>query len=277
MDFKGGWVYFNNDFIPDQQLKVREVEFSNSIYEVVRIIERIPLFLEEHLIRLSDSMKILGLAPSFTSKDIRNIMLKLSELCEISNGNIKIELMLLDSHKYLACIYFIPHLYPSDNSYKIGIKTITHRIVRPNPHIKQSIVNDRIRNEIKHIQTISNSSEVILLNKKNEITEGSKSNVFFIGQNTIYSPLSKQILKGITREKIIEIAKVSGFRFSQCIIPYSSLYRFEAGFLTSTSFKVLPINQIDKHELDPKHKTIITIQNLYNQLIENYCLKNQKV
>ena len=51
-------------------------------------------------------------------------------------------------------------------------------------------------------------------------------------------------MDGVTRQTILQVAKANGFKFEEVNFDQQNLQSFESVFLTSTSTKILPINQI---------------------------------
>jgi len=111
---------------------------------------------------------------------------------------------------------------------------------------------------------------VLLIDSAGNITEGSRSNVFFVNNDKLYSAPGNKILQGITRIKILEICNIAGVRVVETEIPANGVNQYEAAFLTGTSPKVLPISTIEKVVYKTDIPLLIELQILYNQLIDDY-------
>jgi len=77
------------------------------------------------------------------------------------------------------------------------------------------------------------------------ITEGSRSNCFFVTTNQIFTQESQLVLPGVTRNVLIKLIQNMGITLVEKHIHVDELNRFQSAFLTSTSFGVLPIQSID--------------------------------
>lgn len=213
------------------------------IYEVIRVIDKKPLYLKEHIYRLRKSSKLLGHKINRCDDDISKDILELIKLNKVNNQNIKILCSNLDETIQTFIIYFISSNYPDMELYKEGIHTIMLNEERKNPNIKA--VNTSFKEIINEKLKASNAYEAILANEKGHITEGSRSNVFFIKNNKIYTSPDEEILLGVTRDKIIKICKEHNIEVKEDYIYKDELSEFDAVFMTGTSVNVLPISSID--------------------------------
>lgn len=241
----------------------------NSIYEVVRIIDGIPLFFEDHYRRLRKSCGSFNYKPH-KYNELNNILKQLIETNKLTSGNYKIEYRFLPIGVELF-IYQIQHFYPTKEMFNCGVKLKTIKAERPNPNIKQSIINNKIRNLTDGLINNSEIFEMVLINANNEVTEGSRTNIFFVNDKTIYSAPRTQILEGITRSKVIEIIKQLGFQLVEKQILCADMNSFESCFLTGTSPKVLPVSSIDNHKFKVNHTSVQEIANQYDEAISKYC------
>ncbi|WP_443110713.1 aminotransferase class IV [Caloramator sp. mosi_1] len=109
----------------------------------------------------------------------------------------------------------------------------------------------------------------MLVNNFDEITEGSRSNIFFIKGSKLYTAPKEDVLVGITRIKVIEIANKLGFEVVEDKIKVSQISEFEACFLTGTSPKVLPISYIDSYAYNVNNDILRNIMREYDKMINN--------
>jgi branched-chain amino acid aminotransferase len=260
-------------FAKDGFLHKKDIQNSdnhiNSIYEVVRIIDGIPLFFEDHFRRLQKSCDNFDYSPH-KYNELNNILKQLIQINKFSSGNYKIEYRFFPLQVELF-VYQIQHFYPSKEMFNCGVKLKTFKAERPNPNVKQSIINNKIRNLTDGMINNSEIFEVVLINDNNEVTEGSRTNIFFVDNRTIYSAPRTQILEGITRAKVIEIIKDLRFQLVEKQILSTDLNFFSGCFLTGTSPKVLPVNSLDNYKYDVNLTSIQEIANHYDKAISNYC------
>ena len=241
------------------------------LYEVIRIVEGIPVFLEDHLNRLYHSAQLTGIDQLQDPDSLKAMIKEYISRQNQAAGNIKLSFSFSDSASEPQCeLNFIPHYYPNDEEYTNGVKVGLLKAVRPIPHAK--VQNSDIRERANQAISDNHLFEVLLIDSEGNITEGSRSNVFFIKNGILYSSPVEKILEGITRIKIMQICETAGIRVVESAIPASTLDQFEAAFLTGTSPKVLPISSIEKIEFKTDLPLLLRMQELYDKMVEDYLI-----
>ena len=87
--------------------------------------------------------------------------------------------------------------------------------------------------------------EALLLDCFGNVAEGSGENVFFVKGEELYTPKLGTILPGITRKRIIELAKELGYNVNETDINLEMLKEFDEAFFTGTAAEITPIASID--------------------------------
>jgi len=235
-------------------------------YEVVRLIGRKVLFLEDHLQRLKRSLEGSGLDYPGDGAIIRNLRILL-ENNDFTEGNIRICLQPGNQRNPDLLSYFISYYYPEECTYLSGVQLVTHKHERPNPGVKKWDNDFRVA----VAETIREYGvyEVILINGKDEITEGSRSNVFFIDKNgQVVSPPENCILPGITRKYVLNICRQEKIPVIEKTIPRSTLVEMESCFISGTSPKVLPVWQLDSHQFRVDHPLLKTLMEQFDKVLQ---------
>lgn len=240
----------------------------NLLYEVFRVEKGVILFQEDHLSRMNQSIGLMYKGLHFELEIFDKQLKRLLELNDFASGNIKLAFLVLQEKIHTAC-WYIPSQYPAASLYEEGIATATISIERSDPHIKQKSVNDEIR---EYIQQKNHKAvyETFLVNTECCITEGSRSNVFFVKDELLFSPPSDCILEGITRKKVIELARMEAIEYHEMPIRISELGSYQACFITGTSPKVLPVASIDQLTYRVDHPLVSKLSAGYDRLIQEY-------
>lgn len=266
----GEVLFKNHQFINTREFQ-QEIPEDQSIYEVLRVIDGTPLFLTEHLNRLYVSLKILDLKESFDLSSLRGLedsIRKLISMNTLKNNNLKIVVTHFHGQRSLDCYgFFIPSHYPPKDYYDTGVDTILYHGTRDNPNAK--VYQSDLREAVAKRLSEEDAYEALLVNESGEISEGSRSNVFFVKNKTVYTPPAKKVLLGITREKILQLMEDHAVPFEVAPIYEKDLQDMTGAFMTGTSPKVLPLRRIGKYTYDSSsNKVIQGIMKLYNRLIE---------
>ncbi len=217
-----------------------------SVYEVVRLTDGKPQFLPEHFARLENSLGSIGMAVPFTCEHLAESIDALARDGNILNHNIKLEVD-ISGHSVL---YLNPTHYPSAEQYACGVTTELFNGERKNPNIK--MMDQELRDATDAAIREHGLYEVILVDRSGQITEGSRSNVFFIKKGEVYTSPLHQVLPGVTRGKLIEIIRSQGIVLHEEPILAADIASFDAAFISGTSPKVLPIASVGdvKYDVD---------------------------
>lgn len=259
----------NKFFIENSNIKeinqLENIKVSGKvIYEVLRIIHGKPLFLENHLLRMENSFKLINIDQCLDNFKIRNDIENLVRENEKLEGNIKLT---YNVNEKVMRIFFINHSYPNEEMYKNGVKTILYFGERENPNAK--IVNLNFREKVNIKIKENNAYEAILVDRNGYITEGSKSNIFMVKENVLLTSPIKTVLPGVTRGEIINIAIENGIKVEEVSYKYSDIEKLDGMFISGTSPKILPINQVDSIKMN-SNEIINKLIKCYNNKIIDY-------
>jgi branched-chain amino acid aminotransferase len=231
------------------------------IYELFRVIDGTPLFLKEHINRYYKSLELGGYTPNHSRNQLINRLKILIESNRLKQGNIQFEyLQSEDKNVFLAWI--TTAIYPTDDKYVNGVEMLSLNAIRELPHLKS--LNLPAREKANKVIANEGVFEVLLVGDDGIITEGSRSNIFFVKNDQLYTTPLSLILDGITRSEVISVAKKEGVVVNEELIAFESVKRFEAAFLTSTSMKVLPVRKIDEIQFSTKNQIVNRLKMLYN-------------
>lgn len=238
------------------------------IYEVLRVINKKPIFLENHLERMENSFKLINEEFELSYEEISSKIHEVIVQENKSYGNIKIT---YGVNEKILKVFFVEHSYPYEEMYKNGVKTILFFGERENPNAK--IINDGFREKVNNEITDQNAYEAILVDKNGYITEGSKSNIFMVKENKLLTSPTKAVLPGVTRGEIIKIAEKLGIEIEEVEYRYSDIDKLDGMFISGTSPKVLPIKAVNDIKLDPNNSIIKELMTEYDREIVEY-IKN---
>jgi len=245
-------------FVPDMSADI--------YYEVIRLIDGKLLFLSDHLERLRQSITGSGLAYPGNKRISENLGLLIVEN-SIKAGNIRISLQQGSGSESMLQCYFIPYFYPDADMYNNGVKLAVYPHIRPNPGIKKW--DNHFRNAVSRYIKEHKVYEVVLMNQLNQITEGSRSNVFFIDQDgSLLTTPDKCVLPGITRKYVLEIAAKEGIPVREKTVSIDLPDHIVSVFISGTSPKVLPVKQIDKVCFNVKHPVLRLLMEEFDRLLQ---------
>lgn len=262
------YFLYNGKIEDESKFNGKFVYNGKSLYEVIRIIDGTPLFLDGHIHRLENSFRLENLKFPFNENEIKENIFQLVKANDRKIGNVKLVFNYIDN-KLNFYTYFIPHKYPNESDYENGVKTIIYHGERNNPNAK--VINLDFRNNVDKKIKEKDVFEAILVDRNGNITEGSKSNIFMVKDNKVYTAPKEDVLPGITREVVIKVCQKCGLEVVDKRINYKDINKLDGLFISGTSPKVLPIREVDGIEFNSqKVENIKLIRKGYNEYIEKY-------
>jgi branched-chain amino acid aminotransferase len=258
---------FDDITFNDTKLESRVPANAVSIYEVVKVINGIALFLEEHLLRLKRSSNFTGNTIHVDDAYIFSQVSKLIEINQICRGRIKFVIAFYPGGRHFYALQ-AEDIEPAPLLYQTGIKVKSLGIERQNPEAK--IIHADYNKAVSKILEDQSIFEVLLVNDDGKLTECSRANIFFIKGNNLYTAHSKDVLSGITRSRVIEIANRNRIKLIETDIRIEELSKFESSFITGTSPGVLPVSHIDDIVFRVENPTLQAISKLYFEEVKTY-------
>ncbi len=257
---------------PSEKLSSYSFEKHTAFYEVIRIINGVPLFFEDHFARLKNSMSKLKYELLPSKKEVREQIEALCRHNGFSECNVKITVFQFEQEQ--STVLFINKFYyPSQQEYDNGVVCCTLKLKRKNPNVK--MIHAGYKEELQRTVSEKNAYEALLVNEDGKITEGGKSNVFFVKGNRIYTSPEDFVLIGITRQYVAAVCRKLGYEVIETLIGMDSLKSFDAAFITGTSIKVLPVRLIDDFSMNSaSNDTTKHVMTGYNSLVNAYINDN---
>jgi len=267
------YFILNGELIETEKEEIFHLINKPPIYEVIRVINGVPLFLEEHLERMRSSSDITGYKIYRSDEDIKEDIRRLIIENNISNLNIKLLCTDVEGKGQLFLAYFIESYYPDEIVYNNGIHTILYYFERENPNAK--ILNVSFKEDVNAKIKEEDAFEALLVNRNGYITEGSRSNMFFVTDSLVYTSPAGEVLLGVTRKYIMKVCRDLDIEVVEENINIEDLEKLNGAFMSGTSVNVLPISTIDHHEYDSVNNSIVKkIGEGYLNEMKNYIKKN---
>jgi len=271
---KGGNSIFNHAVREINGTLKKDLEkFSQDkqYYEIIRCIDGVPLFFEDHLERLKKSASDLKIDFSKLKSDIYNLI----EIENIVNGNIKIVVT-----KNMTIAFPSVFYYPGVDEYKNGVKTgiLNWERCDPNSKVIREDYKLAVKEKFEKEGPFGKCFELLLSDNTGYITEGSRSNVFFTSENKVYTAPDDVILKGITRKYVLKSIESAGAKLIvKCLRSQEISKIADGAFITGTSINVLPVFSVEDIVLNSSHNKMINkISTEYRKIVNDYIANNIK-
>lgn len=237
-------ICFNGKFIKDESnISVSPffdfAQFGYSVFETFRTYDSTCIFAKElHLDRLFMSLKIL----KFLQKDDKCLREELSENLEKivqknskKGKDLRIKVFLCHDFYWIKSQFLDP--FP-ESAYQTGVEVCDQVYERAFAQAKYANPAYLFFRKIQP----KNCFETIFFNASGYLREGNISNVFVVSEGKIKTS-SKNVLLGITREKVLKTAAKLSLKVEECEIHKKEVLQAKALFLTNTTKEVLPIGK----------------------------------
>ena len=255
-------AFINSKYIEFKNAKVhiedRGFQFADSVYEVLKIINKKLIDFDYHFKRLKYSSSELNFNLKIDKKKLHRIFLSLIKKNNLSNGIIYLQItrgVQPREHAYKKnlkpniIIYTARKNFNLPNKNYKGFKAITYPDIRwGRPDIKTTSL---LANILAATYASNVGAYESIFFKGNKITEAAHSNVWIIKKKKIIThPANKEILKGITRTVLISLIKSLNLNLIEREFTIKELYNSDEVFITSSGSLITPIVQVDKFKIN---------------------------
>lgn len=249
-------VYLNDVWIASDEGLLDQLKPWNlkgkGVFETFRSYAGRFFLLEEHLKRLNRGLERFHIEPPFSRNKIFHLLPEILRVNQIKKtARIRISVW-KDKNKIQFSIVALPYQLFSQKQYQNGFKALVFpkRLNRSinSSHIKS--IDYQLNFKALRFAESRGCQEVIFLNKNNEITEGSRSNVFLIKEGKFLTPALKcGCLKGITRQMVIQLAKQVGIKVYQKSLSLSDVLNCDEAFLTNSLLELMSLTEVNSQLL----------------------------
>lgn len=252
-------VYLNGEFIPKEKAFIsvddRGFLFGDGIYEVTAAYKGRLYHWDRHLARANRGLNALRIDfDPATLEDIHYRLLKENGLEEASVSYVYLQItrgVAKRTHKFPPnpvdpTVYMFAGEYqrPARERWEQGYTSVTVNDVR------------WARRDLKTIQLLANvmgaqapvdrGADEIVFVQDGMAIEGSHNNLFMVFGDTIVThPLSNQILGGITRSVVFDLAADLGYEIQERCVPLEEMFQADEIFHTGTLSEVKPCIAVD--------------------------------
>lgn len=266
-------AYVNGRYVPHNKAQVsiddRGHVFADGVYEVTLVVGGRMIDLEGHVVRLERSLRELDMPQPMSSRALIHIMNQTIKRNRVKDGMVYLQVnrgTAPRNHVYdnadlqpsVVCTAKSVPL-PSDADAVDGVKVISQ------PDIRWGRV------DIKTVSLLPNALaktaaakegayEAFLVDDDGYVTECSASNAWIVDKDgrVVTRPLSNEILPGITRDRVIRLAKENGIEVVERPFTLAEAKSAREAFLTSTTSFVKPVTQIDDVTIGNGHPGTVT-------------------
>ncbi len=255
-------IYIDGKYYDKKDAKISVYDhgllYGDGVFEGIRSYNGRIFKCREHIDRLYDSARALTIKIPISKQEMIDALYDALKTNDLTDGYIRLVVtrgvgdLGLDPNKCpKACVIIIAdkiQLYPEE-IYVEGLELVTAATPRNhqealNPRIKSLNYLNNILAKLEGIQ--AGVKEVVMLNLDGYVCECSADNIFVVKNGRIKTPPSSaSILKGITRDTIIDLALAGGKEVRETNVTRYDLYTADEVFLCGTAAELLAAIKLD--------------------------------
>lgn len=252
-------AYVNGRYVPHSQATVhvedRGLQFADGVYEVVAIWRGQPVDLGPHLDRLETGLADLRIPMPMTRRALALVLRETVRRNGIGTG-----IVYLQINRGVA-----PRLHTWGGGLSPSVIVTARRM----PSLARTVIEEGAkvisvpdirwkRRDIKTVGLLANvlakqqaheagCPEVYQVDDDGMVTEAGSSNAWMVDADgrLITRPLGHEILPGITRQRLIVLARAAGMEVVERPFSLEEAKRARESFFSSTTNYVMPVVQID--------------------------------
>ena len=224
------------------------------IYDGLAAFNGKPFRFAEHWQRFTDGAHALGLNIPITEESCEKKIIEIIEKSGIK-GRATIRMILTGGQTINGIEYNFenPTFYITAEDFvslpkeyfKEGSKLVTYNYQREMP--KHKTINYIQGVNLQNWKKEEKAVEVLYIND-GEVLECTTSNIFLVKDKTLITP-AENVLEGITRKVVLELAKEAGYGVEERIVYQDELKTADEIFITSSFKDIVPIVKIDDFEV----------------------------
>lgn len=233
--------------------------YGDGLFEGIRIYGRKIFKFDEHLERLYHGMGYLGFEMHIPYEELRNTILEVCRQADISEGYIRLNVTRgtglgldpakIDRKPNVMIMISSLNLYtPEMLERGLSVVLSAFRVMTADSLDPRLKAIGRYASNILAKQEANRmgADEALMLNALGQVAECTGDNLFLVRNGAVHTPHpSSGILKGITRDTVIELARSAGYTVHEDFLTAFDVFTADEAFLTGTAAEVIPMISLD--------------------------------
>ena len=265
-------VYLNGKFVPENEAKISIYDsalmFGDMVFDMTRSFNKKQFKLKEHIQRLYDSAKMVHIDIPITQNEMEKLCYQTIEKNESEFLDTDEHRLFLNVSRGPLSIYsnifdgkIEPTIVIADFPLKWTVQGMgklfdsgVNAVIPSQRAIPAHLMDPKIKNRSRLFYQLANievsqfkgeNNWAVLLDPDGFITEATGANFFIVKNKKIITPEGRNILRGISRDYIFELAEQLGMECIEKNIEKYDVITADEAFMTGTPFSMLPVTQIE--------------------------------
>ncbi len=287
-------VYLNGGFVDEDEAVVpvgdRGFLYGDGLFETMRAYGGRVFRIAEHLKRLQGSAGVFRIPLREPEDELEEIVHELLDMNDLTDAYVRITLtrgihggnLWLDTGESITLLINTReyHGYPEE-LYARGMKLMVGDAIR---HSRSIIGRHKTLNYLENLLArdaarTTGFDEAVFLDEKGYVTECATANIFFVRGGEVCTPSAElNLLPGITRAVVMELARWSGRKVLERKWPLKEFERADEVFLTNSLMEVMPVCELAGTQIGSGDPGEVTkeLAAEYRRAVKEECGGNRK-
>ena len=266
-------VYLNGEFLPDEKARISIFDvgfmYGAVFMEALRTFKHQLYRLDDHLERLDQSIRYAGLEPLISREEMGNILQQTLDanisqferdddcwICaQLTPGQGFPQPLMSGGRSQPTVMAYVSPL-PFDeyaDAYTRGKAAVISTVRNVPPSVVDPRAKTRFRLHYFMAKLEAKRRDpdafALLLDCQGHVSEGTGANLFIVSDGALHTPTLSNVLEGISRRVVIELAKDLGISVFERDLGQYDILNADEGFWTTSSYCMLPVSRIEGHRL----------------------------
>jgi len=255
-------VFLNGEYVPEDEAKIsifdRAVTFGDAIYDVAGVLDGKLVDFEHHMQRYFNSLQKLSIESPLNQDEILQAFRQLVELNRLDEGLVYMQVTRGTAERDFVwpedirpTVFMFTQAKSSgeNNAARSGITLASTPDIR---WARRDIKSVNLLGQVlaKKAAHDAGAYEALMIDGDGYVTECGSTSFFIVRDKLILTrPLDNDILPGVTRRAVIALCNSQGLRLVETRFTLDEALAADEAFISAASSYVLPVVQIDDHEI----------------------------
>lgn len=283
---EGILVSVNGDLVPREKATISVFDsgylVGDGIWEAVRLHQGVLVFLDRHLDRMWAAAATVGIDIGMTRQELTARIRDVLDANEMTDG-VHVRVMLTRGIKKTPSqdprltisgpnLVIIPEYKVARPQDAEGIRLFTSAIRRGGPEMLDPRLNchSKLHEVMALIQALeAGADEALMLDPHGNVATCNSTNFFIIRGGEVWTSTGAYCLGGITRGKVLEVARADGIPAREKDFSLFDVYSADEAFVTGTFGGITPVGWVDGRRIGPGTREMTDrLRSLYEDAVE---------
>lgn len=256
-------IYINGKLVPRAEAKISVFDsgflVGDGVWEAVRLHEGVLVFLAEHLDRLFQGARAIGLDLGMTRAEIKAALQQVITANHMTS-NVHVRFMFTRGVKKTpsqdprlavggpTVVIIAEHKQADPAGKTQGIRLFTSTVRRGSPDYLDPRLNchSKLHEVIALIQALeAGADEALMLDVHGFVSTCNATNFFIVRRGEVWTSTGQYCMNGITRGKVIQVCRKHGLPVFEKNFSLTDVYDADEAFVTGTFGGLTPVVEVD--------------------------------